>query len=220
MKIDKDKLKISKFKDMLKDKKGRAKLELSLYVIFFLIVIILTRISSTPYNSNIQDDKEVSSFINDIKDNYECNIDININSEIINYRIIVLGNNSRITRKSNVEEKEYYIINNKYYEEDDYGNYILTNSEEVYPYINYNYFNINNVKNFIGSSIKEDNIYKLKVSDIILNSNNDEYVTILLDEENKKINIDYTNLLKTDDNIDNITVNMAFNNINNVLSLE
>ena len=75
MKIDKDKFKISKIKDMFKDKKGRAKLELSFYLIFFIVIILFARFSSSP-NPNIKDNKVVLSFINDIENNYECNMDI------------------------------------------------------------------------------------------------------------------------------------------------
>ena len=220
MKIDKDKFKISKIKDMFKDKKGRAKLELSFYLIFFIVIILFARFSSSP-NPNIKDNKVVLSFINDIENNYECNMDIDINNEIYNYNIKVLGNNSRIKVKNNNEEKNYYIMNNKYYEEDDSGNYILTTSEEVYPYISYNYLNINNIKNFIYNGIKEDDEYKIKVSDIILNSDSEEYVTVSLDDTNKTILIDYTNLFKSKDRgIEKIIVNIKFDNIDNIMSLE
>ena len=131
MKIDKDKFKISKIKDMFKDKKGRAKLELSFYLIFFIVIILFARFSSSP-NPNIKDNKVILSFINDIENNYECNMDIDINNEIYNYNIKVLGNNSRIKVKNSNEEKNYYIMNNKYYEEDDSGNYILTTSKNKY----------------------------------------------------------------------------------------
>ena len=219
MKIDKNKFKISKLKEMVKDKKGRAKLELSFYLIFFLIVILFAKFSSK-VNTNINDSNEVASFINNIKDNYECNLEININNELYNYNIKVLGNNARIKFTNSDNEKNYYIMNNKYYEEDTNGNYILTTGEEVYPYINYHYLDINNIKKFINNSIKEDNKYKIKVADIILNSDSVDYVTISLDEEDKTIDIDYTNLFKEDDSIKNVNVKMEYNNINNIMSLD
>ncbi len=211
----------NKIKEMLKDKKGRAKLELSAYLIFFLLIVVFARVSSSSINSSpIKEDNNISSFINDIKDNYEYNMDINIDNDIYSYHTKVLGNNASIKRNGNNIDKYFYIMNNKYYELDENGNYILTTSNEVYPYISYNYLNIDNIKNFIKNSIKEDNIYKIKVSDIILNNNSNEIVSITIDEDNKSIDIDYTNLLKVDNNIDNANVKIVFNNINNIMSLE
>ena len=221
-KIDKDKFSISKLKEMWKDKKGRAIIELSAYLIFFLIVVIFARVSSSSINNTPStDSSEVSIFIDNIKDNYEYNMDISINDDIYSYHGKVLGNNSSIQMKTNDAEKYFYIMNNKYYELDDKGNYILTTTSEIYPYINYNYLNINNIKNYINNSTKEDNKYMIKVSDLILNSNSNEEVSIIIDENSKSIEIDYTNIVKIDNsNIDNAIVKITFNNINNILSLE
>ncbi len=221
MKKKESKFNFNKIKEMLKDKKGRAKIELSAYLIFFLLIVVFARISSSSINgTSINNDNNIASFINDIKDNYEYNMDINIDNDIYSYHTKVLGNNASIKRNGNNIDKYFYIMNNKYYELDENGNYILTTSNEVYPYISYNYLNIDNIKNFIKNSIKEDNIYKIKVSDIILNNNSNEIVSITIDEDNKSIDIDYTNLLKVDNNIDNANVKIVFNNINNIMSLE
>ena len=222
MKNKKNKLNISKLKEMWKEKKGRAKIELSLYLIFFIVIVVFTRVSSSSINNIESNNSEVvSSFINEIKDNYEYDMNITINNDTYNYIGTVLGNNSSIEIKSNDIDKYYYIMNNKYYELDDNGNYILTTINEVYPYINYNYVNINNIKNFINNSVKEDNIYRIKISDIILNNTSNDNITFIVNEENKSINIDYTDLLKIDnDNVNNATLNITFSNINNIISLE
>lgn len=209
-----------KLKEMWKDKKGRAKIELSLYLIFFIFVIIFARVSTHTVNNTLVN--QVSeSFINNIIDNYTCDINIYINEDIYEYHLKVLGNNSSIVRKNSDEEKFYYLMNNKYYELDSNGNYILTTTDEVYPYINYNYLNVTNIKNYINNSTLEDNMYKLKVSDIILNNSSDDFVIIKVDEENRSIEINYTNLLKIDnENINSALVNITFSNINNIMSLE
>ena len=217
----KEKISLSKLKEMWKDKRGRAKIELSAYLIFFLIVVVFARVSSsTVKKSNINQDNSIS-FINEINDNYEYNMNITINNDNYNYKVKVLGNNSSIVYTSNDDIKMYYTMNNKYYELDDNGNYILTTPLEIYPFINYNYLNISNIKNFIKYSIKENNTYKIKVSEIILNNNSNDEIIINVDEENKSIDIDYTNILKIDNNdIDNANVKITFSNINSILSLE
>lgn len=222
MKKIKDKIRITKLKEMWKDKKGRAKIELSLYLIFFIVIVVFTRVSSSSIgNSNNSNNVEVSSFINELKDNYEYDMNITINNDTYNYHGILLGNNSSIEVKSNDIDKYYYIMNNKYYELDDNGNYILTTTDDVYPYINYIYLNINNIKNFINNSVKEDNIYKIKISDIILNSTSTDSIIISVNESNKSIEIDYTNLLKIDtDSVNKANVVITFSNINNIISLE
>lgn len=222
MKKIKDKINITKLKEMWKDKKGRAKIELSLYLIFFIVIVVFTRVSSSSIgNSNNSNNVEVSSFINELKDNYEYDMNITINNDTYNYHGILLGNNSSIEVKSNDIDKYYYIMNNKYYELDDNGNYILTTTDDVYPYINYIYLNINNIKNFINNSVKEDNIYKIKISDIILNSTSTDSIIISVNESNKSIEIDYTNLLKIDnDSVNKANVVITFSNINNIISLE
>ena len=217
---EKKKFNLSKLKEMWKDKKGRAKIELSLYFIFFLVVVVFARVGSSSINrENINIHNEVS-FINSIKDNYEYNMTIMIDNNTYIYKGKVLGNNISIERLEGEKINNYYIMNNKYYELDNNGNYILTTSDEVYPYMNYNYLNINSIKNFINNGIKEDNKYIVKISDIILNNTSNENIIISIDEENKSINIDYTNILKIDNNIKNATVEITFNNINNIMSLE
>lgn len=216
----KKKSKLSKLREAWKDKRGRAKIELSLYFIFFLVVVVFTRVGSNSINNqNITTNNE-DSFINSIKDNYEYNMNITIDDNIYTYKGKVLGNNASIERQSGEEVKYFYIMQNKYYELDSNGNYILTTSDEVYPYIHYNYLNISNIKNFINNGIKEDNKYIVKISNIILNNTSNDNITISIDEENMGINIDYTNILRIDSDISNAIVNIAFTNINNIMSLE
>ena len=76
-------------------------------------------------------------------------------------------------------------MSNKYYELDNNGNYILTTKDEVYSYINYKYFDINYIKELINIASKENNIYKVKLSALILNNTTDNYITITVNEESK-----------------------------------
>ena len=77
------------------------------------------------------------------------------------------------------------------------------------------------LKEYIKLATYNNNIYSVKVSDIVLNSNSSDVITIKVDEDNKNIIIDYTNLFKIDNN--NLTkeeVSIKYSNINKINSLE
>ena len=211
---------LDKIKEMRKDKKGRAKLELIAYGIFFLILILFIRISSfIGGSSNINNSVTSSSIIDKIDNNYSYTIDINIDDNNYTYTGKVLGNNASITKKYNDIEEYYYVMNDKYYILDNNGNYILTNKEDIYNIIDYNYLDINNIKEYIKLGTKNNNKYTIKVSDIILNNNTNDTITITI-EDNKLI-IDYTNIIKIDkDSINKALVTITYNNIGNITSLE
>lgn len=207
--------------EMWKDKKGRAKIQLALYGIFFLGVIIFTRVLNM-YSSNIESSSSINtSFIKEIYDNYEFEIEVNIDDNIYNYAGKILGNNGTITREVSSDKEFYYIMNNKYYILDDKGNYIMTTKDDIFPYIDYRYLDIGNIKQFISIGTKEFDVYKIKLSDLILNNNSEEYITIKVDEEGKRIIIDYTNLFKLDNELlKKEIVTIKYNNINKIISLE
>lgn len=208
------------FMERLKDKRERAKIELIAYGIFFVGVIIFTRILGSTSNNIENNNIEEQSFINKIEDNYEYDIQITINDKIYQYYGKVLGNNSTINLIAEDKQNSYYSMNKKYYvlEEE---NYILTDEEEVYPYIDYRYLNIKNIKEYINIATKENNTYKIKVKDIIITTESEEYFTINVEEGDKNIIIDYTPLLKIiNKNIEKIVVNITFSNIDNIISLE
>lgn len=210
-------------KERWKDKRERAKIELMLYGIFFLAIIIFARISSGFSDSNIPKDNDIKSFINDITDNYQYDIDITIDNNNYKYYGSKLGHNMDITRVVDNKEDYFYQMNDKYYILDTKGNYILTNDSDIFPYIEYRYLDINNIKEYIKLATynNNNNKYSVKVSDIVLNSNSSDVITIKVDEDNKNIIIDYTNLFKIDNN--NLTkevVSIKYSNINKINSLE
>lgn len=208
-------------KERWKDKRERAKIELMLYGIFFLVIIIFARISSS-MSTNIPKDNDINNtFIDEITDNYQYDIDITIDNNKYKYSGKKLGNNMSITRIVGTKEEFFYQMNDKYYILDTKGNYILTTAEDIYPYIEYRYLNINNIKQFIKLGTKNDTVYSVKVSDIVLNNNSADTITLTVNEEDKNILIDYTNLFKIDNsNINKVEVNVKYSNINNINSLE
>lgn len=219
-KIDK-KEKIS-LKERLKDKKERAKIELLFYGIFFVGVIIFVRILGNS-NSSIQNsdgNKDLNSFIYSIEDNYEYDVIMHINNEIYHYYGRVLGNNSTINLEEDNMVKKYRSMDKKYYILDN-NNYILTNSEEVYPYIDYRYFDIDTIKEYLKIATKDKDNYILKLKDILINNESEDYITIKIEEGDKNIVIDYTNLFGiVDENKEKVLINIAYSNIDNIISLE
>ena len=216
MKEEKKKLTL---KEKLKDKRERAKLELLFYGIFFLAIIVFTRILSG-YN-DIPKVNDTKSFINEITDNYEYNIDINIDNNKYKYYGKRLGNNMSINKVIDNKYDYFYKMGNKYYILDNNGNYILTSVEDIYNYIDYRYLDISNIKEYIKLGTKDNNNYNIKVSDIILNSNNTNTITISIDESNNTIILDYTELFKIDNNnLNKEIVTIKYTNINKINSLE
>ena len=206
-------------KEKWNDKRERAKIELILYAIFFIGVIIFVRVGNNISNNNINTSDNL--FISQINDNYSYDIKININDNNYEYIGKVLGYNSTIEKKDSNTDEYFYKKNDKYYKLDQDNGYILSNKNDIYDVINYDYMDINNIKEYIKISNNDNGIYKVKISDIILNSSSSDYITIKIDNINNTIEIDYTNLLRiNDNNITKAIVTITYSNINKLNSLE
>ena len=218
-KKDNNKKKLS-LKERWKDKRERAKIELMLYGIFFLIIIIFARISNSMSN-NIPKEEDNKIFISEITDNYSYDIDITIDNDNYKYYGKVLGHNMNIHKVVDTEDEYFYKMNNKYYILDDNDNYILTNDKEIFSYIDYRYLDINTIKEYIKMGTLNSNIYMIKVSDILLNNNSNDVITITVDDINKELVIDYTNLFKVNNNsLYKELVRIKYSNINSISSLD
>lgn len=218
-KKDNNKKRLS-LKERWKDKRERAKIELMLYGIFFLIIIIFARISNSMSN-NIPKEEDNKIFISEITDNYSYDIDITIDNDNYKYYGKVLGHNMNIHKVVDTEDEYFYKMNNKYYILDDNGNYILTNDKEIFSYIDYRYLDINTIKEYIKMGTLNNNIYTIKVSDILLNNNSNDVITITVDDINKELVIDYTNLFKVNNNnLYKELVRIKYSNINSISSLD
>lgn len=206
-------------KEKWNDKRERAKIELILYAIFFIGVIIFVRVGNNISNNNISTSDNL--FISQINDNYSYDIKININDNNYEYIGKVLGYNSTIEKKDSNTDEYFYKKNDKYYKLDQDNGYVLSNKNDIYDVINYDYMDINNIKEYIKTSNNDNGIYKVKISDIILNSSSSDYITIKIDNINNTIEIDYTNLLRiNDNNITKAIVTITYSNINKLNSLE
>lgn len=206
-------------KEKWNDKREKAKIELILYTIFFIGVIIFVRVGNNISNNNINTSDNL--FISQINDNYSYDIKININDNNYEYIGKVLGYNSTIEKKDSNTDEYFYKKNDKYYKLDQDNGYVLSNKNDIYDVINYDYMDINNIKEYIKTSNNDNGIYKVKISDIILNSSSSDYITIKIDNINNTIEIDYTNLLRiNDNNITKAIVNITYSDINKIISLE
>ena len=215
-KVDKKKLTL---KEKWNDKRERAKIELILYAIFFIGVIIFVRVGNNISNNNINTSDNL--FISQINDNYSYDIKVNINDNNYEYIGKVLGYNSTIEKKDSNTDEYFYKKNDKYYKLDQDNGYVLSNENDIYNIISYDYMDINNIKEYIKTSNNDNGIYKVKISDIILNSSSSDYITIKLDNINNTIEIDYTNLLRiNDNNITKAIVTITYSDINKIISLE
>lgn len=215
-KVDNKKINL---KEKWNDKRERAKIELILYAIFFIGVIIFVRVGNNISNNNINTSDNL--FISQINDNYSYDTKVNINDNNYEYIGKVLGYNSTIEKKDSNTDEYFYKKNDKYYKLDQDNGYILSNKNDIYDIINYDYMDINNIKEYIKTSNNDNGIYKVKISDIILNSSSSDYITIKIDNINNTIEIDYTNLLKiNDNNITKAIVIITYSDINKIISLE
>ena len=206
-------------KEKWNDKREKAKIELILYTIFFIGVIIFVRVGNNISNNNINTSDNL--FISQINDNYSYDTKVNINDNNYEYIGKVLGYNSTIEKKDSNTDEYFYKKNDKYYKLDQDNGYVLSNENDIYNIISYDYMDINNIKEYIKISNNDNGIYKVKISDIILNSSSSDYITIKLYNINNTIEIDYTNLLRiNDNNITKAIVNITYSDINKIISLE
>ena len=154
-----------------------------------------------------------------INNNYNYNINIDIttnNNKNVTYGGIRYDDKMIISKKIDDNIKSYYMENNDYYVYTDEG-YILSNIDEVYDVINYNYLSIENIKEFIKKGIKDGDTYLIKVSNINLDSVSKEYITIEVNSitNGVELNIDYSNLNKND-NIISCKIKYTFTDINKI----
>ena len=195
------------------DKKFRAKIKLLLYGIFIIAVTLyaasINRLS--PINNEIDDTKADNITTIPVPEKYHYTIDIDIDDKIYNYFGDKLSDKKTITKIKDNITINYTYQNSEYYREDN-NIYILTTEDEVYDIIDYNYLNIDNINNYLRKAVINNNQYIVYLKDIILNNNSNDYIIIEIND--KIINIDYTQLLKQiDSSIEKCNVKITIENI-------
>ena len=218
-------MKFNELKDKWGDPKEKAKIQLILFLIFIVFAVIFTRLTTNYDDNNYING--VGNIINNpdieldsINNNYNYNITIdmvtNTGNKTVSYGGIRYNNKMIISKEEDDNVTNYYMENNDYYVYSDEG-YILSNIDEVYDVINYNYLNISNIKEYISKGVKDGNTYLIKVSNINLDMASKEYITIEVNSKDNNIEliIDYTNLVKNSDII-SCKIKYIFTDINKI----
>lgn len=204
------------------DPRYKTKIKLTLYTLFVVFVAIFAvsannniptnevnnqQPDENTANDTIQQENGNNAYKIELPSEYNYQIDIIINEE--SYKYIGSKNELRenITKESNGTSKNYIYENDSYYVEKETDSYILTNKEEVYDIVEYNYLNVKTINEYLSKSTKIDDKYLVYLKDIILGNDSEEYITITKTDNN--INIDYTNLVNYfDKNIEKYLINI------------
>lgn len=177
------------FKEKWQDKKYQAKVKLSGYGIFILLVIVMILFGSK--STNLDNFKSVVSLPN--KEIYTINISYELDNKLNEVKYTY--SNKLITKQVNNIKYNYKYLDNKYYIEKE-DNYVLTDISKVYDYIAYDY--LDNIDNYLKYAKNIDDKYIVYIRDIVLDSNSDLSIEITINNNN--VVIDYTNLLSLIDN--------------------
>lgn len=210
------------FSTKWKDKKYQAKVKLSIYGIFILIVIILGSIGNNGSldNSNTKDiDSNISdnSSINDSKDifmlpknkDYKYNIDIKLDDKEIKYNGEVNYEGEVITKEIDNVKYSYKYIDKKYYVSKN-NNYVLTSRDNIYDIVDYSYIDNDVINSYLKESKLVGNMSVVYIKDIVLDYKGNDYITYTLSD--KKIEIDYTKLynILNDNKIDSLVITIEY----------
>lgn len=180
------------------DKKYQAKIKLSLYTIFIILVTIFALPKENISITEIEEQKEPTieqnnkKTIIEIPTEYNYTINININENEYQYIGTKTKEKEIITKEVNHIKTNYIYNNNNYYKEIN-NNYILTTKEDVYDIVESNYLALETLNKYLEQSTKENNQYIIYLKDIILNNESNDYIIITID--NNIIKVDYTKLM-------------------------
>lgn len=227
-------------KDDKSNKKRSAFIKLMVGIIFIIVIMIVLSLGS---NGNIikeETDNDTNNNVNNEKDSTDIK-DIVLNGDYkFEYLIdVVMQDGNKLTYtyigssidgklsgtiKNMDQEIEYLYKDNEYYIIDN-DQYYLVAEEDIFKVIDYKYLNIYNINNYIkkGTQIYKTEYsngtvttgYDILIKDIIINSDSDKAVTIVVSENDKyTIEIDYTNLISIlNSNIGNCKVTLKYETI-------
>lgn len=207
-----------------KDKRFQTKCKLIISTIFVLIVSIYV-ISNNNNQANVEkpdvlennqtenNSENSNQLLNEITlpDNYSYQIDILINNDKYSYYGTNSSEETIVNKEINNTVTTYTLKDGNYYLSEDTKT-ILTTKDNVFDIVNYDYLDIDNINKYLKISTKENDEYHAYLKDIILGNNTDDYLTIIVKDDN--INIDYTPLIKYFNNEINqytITINIVKN---------
>lgn len=192
------------------DSKFKTKIKLSISSLFVLIVAIFAITSNevnTSTNSAYTDGAQEQ--VNNEENNFEQEyLRITIPEEYTYITKILINNEQRSYRGTKNKQKEnitkisnqttnYIYQEGKYYKKENLE-YVLTTKEEIYDIISNGYLKLETINKYLSKSHKKNDKNIVYIKDIILGSDSEEYITIVI--EKNKIIIDYTALMHLFDN--------------------
>lgn len=198
--------------------KFKEKVKLIAYTLFVVIVSIFAistgRKDSMLNISEIDNEtnyKEDTTIIN-IPEEYNYTINITINNDYYKYIGKKISNEEKITKIINDVNTNYLYQQNNYYKQYN-EEYVLTNKDEVYDIVDYNYINLDIINQYLSKSKRENNKNIVYLKDIILGNDSEKYITISIDN-NSTVNIDYTELIKNfNESVENYIVEIIIEEI-------
>lgn len=222
-------------KEILKNPKSKALIELCFYGVIILIALIYCWVSNGNRHSyaNYVNDvtPSANALLNKLEDNnYSYTAEIIKNSDNTikkcTYEGILMETEGNILKTEDGNETKYYYKDNEYYIYEDPGR-ILTTESDVYNVLEHNYLDISTIRNYINKGAlynTEDNVkyYRIYLNKILLDYEDSDYIIVDITEKENKviINIDYTNLMKQkEENILGYNVKLIFSDIGKITSL-
>lgn len=207
------------FQKYKNDKKYKAKVELTGYVVFVLIIILFVNIASlgnekpsgnlaneilNNNNNNSSTTTETEKhLLDEITNNYQYDITINVTrttEEIISYRYYgkSYGSTLEINKEANGLTNTYYKSDNYYYQKIN-EEYAITKADDIYNLISSNYIELDYLLEYIAeasldhvtnySNGKKESVYNLYIRDIIISNKTEDIVPIHVIEENNTLSI-------------------------------
>lgn len=227
-------------KDDQNNKKRSAFIKLMLGIIFIIIIMVVFRLGSDGNIIKEETDNDTNNNVNDEKDSTDIK-DIVLNGDYkFEYLIdVIMQDGNKLTYtytgssidgklsgtiKNMEQEIEYLYKDNEYYIIDN-DQYYLVDEEDIFKVIDYKYLSISSINNYIkkGTQIYKTEYsngtvttgYDILIKDIIINSDSDMTITIVVSENDKyTIEIDYTNLISIlNSNIGDCKVTLKYETI-------
>ena len=163
--------------------------KLLFYVAIIVVAVYFSFFSANNSNNLSDTSKEIV-----LPSTYSYTITVSMDDKIVTYTGTKDKLEDEFVKTVGEDSIQYRILDSDtiYRREDE--DYILTNLDEIYDVLPYTYLNIDSINNYLNLSHKEEEEYRTYIKDIVLNSQNEEYVSIKT-EDNKFI-VDYSSLLK------------------------
>jgi hypothetical protein len=189
-------------------------------------------VTNTDNDTSNNQEEETTNLYDTLTDNYKASVEVITLKEgkassrkyEINKTTVDDNSQETITKVNTDDTSNEYQVGDtgEFYSTQD-GNITMVEENDIFDIVSYKYLELNNIKKYISKGITDYTTnysngtqivsYKVMIKDILLDNTTDEYITINVTNESDKvtIDIDYTNLLKSD-TIDTCNVKIIYTN--------